>query len=933
MATFTGQVTANADDGQVWPDGFSIADVGIGYDGGYNHVFARFLNVTIPKNAIITGAHLQYKAMSSLALASVQTTIYANNVVAPTSPTSDATFTAKALTTASVNWDAPGAWVAGTWYDSPELTSIIQEIVNQASWASGNAILILHKNRRATTPNCNITANGYENGSANAPKLVITYTVGGVLSFNMSEDVSSVAVTGQKKVSRSFAMTNASSIVTTAKKKTSKTFAITHASSVVVAGHNRALSFALTNASSVSITAKKKVSNTFAITATNAVTISKKKISKKAIVITGNTSSVYIYTIQIGGEFSKRIKLYDANETSFTKNGLGILSQCTVARLIEELNGSYEVELEHPMDDYGKYLNLVEDHIIKADNQLFRIYYKKRILGSVNVKARHIFYDLIDYFLEDMTLTSMNGAAALDWMLTHTHDIANYPHGFRSVSDVPNLGTWAIKYKNPVEAIMGTDGIIEQIGGEIERDNFTINLHNNRGADRGVLVAYRKNITGIEETLDTSGIVTRILPVGKDGLKLTTQIGTAPIGYIDSPYIDNYPHPKVVQIDFSDIDNVTDLAIAGNDYILNSGCDIPQFNYKVDFVELTKTEEYKDYAILETVYMGDTVTVKHSKLGLNLKARVIKIEKNLLTDRIDKIELGAFKPNIANNINKAIQAIRLELVKTTSDFEIAVANATQQITGALGGNLVIRQDEAGKPYEMLIMDTTNIMTAQKVWRWNIGGLGYSTTGVNGPYTTAITQDGSIVATFITSGILNGSLLKTGTITSTDGSLSINLANGAFTIGGGTGDVSKHTDAYSKWMHGASDYTIAQASGLMRHAGSTNRDYHYLIDTGEKLTSDANSVLVTVDPAFKGKKFVVTVSVMDTENPTPYIGETMVGYTSYVDEATYDYANGTVEVYGWGTWYDGRQFFADQHAGNAVDRSYISGLRLAWTAIG
>lgn len=936
MATFTGQVTANADDGQVWPGGFSIADVGIGYDGGYNHVFARFLNVTIPKNAIITSAKIQYKAMSSLTLASVQTSIYANDVVAPTSPTSDATFTAKALTTAFVNWDAPGAWVANTWYDSPDISSVIQEIVNQASWASGNAVMILHKNRRATTPNCNITANGYENGAANAPKLVITYTVGGILSFNMNEDVSSVVATGQKKVSVTIPITNASSVLTTAKKKTSKTFAMTNASSVVVAGHNRALTFAITNASSLSITAKKKVSNTFAITATNAITISKKKISKKTVIITDNTSSVYIYVIQIGGEFSKRIKLYDANETSFTKNGLGILSQCTVARLIEELNGSYEVELEHPMDDYGKYLNLVEDNIIKADNQLFRIYFKKRILGSVNVKARHIFYDLIDYFLEDMTLTSMNGAAALDWMLTHTHDIANHPHGFRSVSDVPNLGTWAIKYKNPVEAIMGTDGIISQIGGEIERDNFTINLHNTRGADRGVLVAYRKNIQGIEETLDTSGIVTRILPVGKDGLKLTAQIGTAPIGYIDSPYIDNYPHPKVAQIDFSDIDNVTDLAIAGNDYILNSGCDIPQYNYKVDFIELTKTEEYKDYAILETVYMGDIVTIKHIKLGLNLKARVIKIEKNLITDRIDKIELGAFKPNISNNINKAIQAIRLELVKTTSDFEIAVANATQQITGALGGNILIRQGEDGKPYEMLIMDTTNVMTAQKVWRWNIGGLGYSTTGINGPFPLAITQDGSIVATFITSGILNASLLKAGTITSTDGSLSINLANGAFTIGGGTGDVSKHTDAYSKWMHGTNDYTIAQASGLTRHSGTLNKDYHYLMDTGEKLTSDANRVLITVDPAFKGKQFVVTVAVMDTENPIPYNGETMVGYTAYVDESTYDYANGTVYVYGWGTWYDARALIGDQILGisrSANYYSYVSGLRLTWTAIG
>ena len=898
MATFNGQISANADDGYTYPGTFTIGAYAVGYDGDYNHAFARFLNVTIPKGATIISAKIQYRAGAKTTPINMQSSIYFNKVVAPTSPTSEATYAAKALTTAFVNWDSFAAWVAGTWYDSPDISSVIQEIVDQGSWASGNAMMLMHKNRRISGSTGYAEMNGYESGSSYAPKLVVTYSTGATLSF---------------------AITNSSAVAVTGVKKVSKTFAITNASDVLVTGRNPLVTFAITNASSVSVTGKKKVSKVVTLTNASSIAITSKKKAVKSFAMT-NASNVYIYTTRIGGEFSKKLKVYDATETTFTKNGLGILSDCITATMTEELNGSYEVEIDHPLDANGKYLNLVEDHIIKADNQLFRIYFKKRTLAGINVKARHIFYDLIDNFLEDMTLTALNGAGALDWMLNHTQ----YSHSFRSVSDVPTAGTWAFKYKNPVEAIMGTGGVIEQIGGELERDNFTINLHQSRGADRGILISYGKNIVGIEETLDTSGIVTRILPVGKDGLMLAAK-------YVDSPYINNYPHPKVATVDFPDALNVTDLAIAANDYILNSGCDIPQFNYKVDFVELTKTEQYKDYQILETVFMGDTVTIKHSKLGLNLKAKVIKIAKNLITDRIEKIELGAFKPNISD-VGKAIQAVRLELVQTASDFQIAVDNATQQISGALGGNLVIRQDGDGKPYEMLIMDTTDVMTAQRVWRWNIGGLGYSSTGVNGPFTTAITQDGSIVATFITGGILNGSLLKTGTITSTDGSLSISLVSGAFTIGGGTGDVAKHTDAYSKWMHGANDYTIAQASGLIRHSGSNNKDYHYLMDTGEKLTSDSNRVLITVDPAFKGKQFVVTVSVMDTENPTPYNGETMVGYTSYVDDTTYDYANGTVYAYGWGTWYDARQFWADQYAGQAVNRFYISGLRLAWTAI-
>ena len=902
MATFNGQIAATADDGYTYPGTFTVSAYAVGYDGDYNHAFARFLNVTIPKGATITSAKIQYKARASTTPINTQSSIYANKVVAPTSPTSEATYAAKALTTAFVNWDSMSAWTASNWYDSPDISTVIQEIVNQTSWISGNALMIMHKNRRASGPTGYLEMNGYENGAANAPKLVITYST---------------------SVSGSFAITNSNSVSIVSKKSGSTTIQIANSNSIVVEGMNPAVSFKITNSNSVLAAGKKGAKVQTALSdATNASAIGKKKALSSVNIV--DNSIVLVARERIGGELSTYLKVYDAAETAFTGNGLCVLNDCMAATITEELNGVYEVEIQYPLDERGKWLNLIEDNIIKADGQLFRIYYKKKTLKSINIKARHIFYDLLDNFLEDVRPTMLNGAGALDWMLTHTQ----YPHSFKSVSDVPNADTWYFVRKNPVQAIMGTDGIIARIGGEIERDNFTINLHNARGADRGVLIAYGKNILGIEETLDTSGIVTRLLPVGKDNLMLSPK-------YVDSPYVNNYPHPKVATQEFSDKENVTDLAIAANDYILNSKCDIPQFNYKVDFIELTKTEEYKRYMILETVYMADTVTIKHSKLNIDLKAKVIKITKNLITGRVEKIELGSFKPNLSN-IGKELQTFKNDLINIQSAFQIAVDNATKLITGGDGGNFIIKQDANGKPIGLLIMDTMDANTALNVWQFNLGGLGHSSTGVNGPYTTAITADGSIVATFITSGILNASLLKTGSIISQDGSLSLSLVNGAFTIGGGTGDIATHTDTYSKWKHGINDYTMAQASGLIRHSGTLNKDYHYLMDTGEKLTSDANRVLVTVDPAFKGKQFVVTVAVMDTENPVPYNGETMVGYTAYVDESTYDYANGTVYVYGWGTWYDARNLIGDQILGISRAEnyySYISGLRLTWTAIG
>jgi len=452
------------------------------------------------------------------------------------------------------------------------------------------------------------------------------------------------------------------------------------------------------------------------------------------------------------------INVYDSNETAFTSNGLVVLSDAISCSVTEELNGVFECTIEYPLDERGKWRYLLEGNIIKADSQLFRIYHKFKSLTSMKVNARHIFYDLLDNLLEDVRPTDLSGYGALDWILTRTQ----YAHPFTSMGDVGGSDTKYFIRKNPVDAIMGTDGIIVTWGGELVRDNFLIKLLGARGLDRGVLVAYGKNIQGIEETLDTSGICTRLMPVGANGLLL-------PERYIDSPYINNYPNPKIKVVEISDAETEEALRTAGSAYMVNAKIDIPQFNYKVDFLELSKTEEYKNYAVLERVYLADTVTIKHSKLGIDLNAKVIKTTKNVLTDRLEKVELGSFKPNLATGINNAIQDVQQEILSVKSDYQKAIDNATALITGAEGGNVVIHTDETGKPYEILIMDTTDVMTATNVWRWNLGGFGHSSTGINGPFDTAITQDGSIVASFIT-GILgkfvelHGGTIIGGTIT-------------------------------------------------------------------------------------------------------------------------------------------------------------------------
>ena len=448
------------------------------------------------------------------------------------------------------------------------------------------------------------------------------------------------------------------------------------------------------------------------------------------------------------------INVYDSKETDFTKNGLVILSDCISCQVTEELNGAFECNIEYPLDERGKWTYLLEGNIIKADGQLFRIFKKTKTLTTININSRHIYYDLIDNFLEDVRPTALTGTGALDWILTHTQ----YAHSFTSSGDVASSNTHYYVRKNVIESIMGSEGIISIWGGEIVRDNYNISLLQQRGADRGVLVQYAKNIEGIEETLDIDGITTRIMPVGKDGLLL-------PEKYVDSPYINNFSHPKIRPIPFNDITIEADLRAAAIAYYTSSKCDIPESNHKVDFIELSKTDQYKNYAVLERVFLGDIITIRHARLGIDLQDKIIKTTKDILTNRLIKIESGSFKDNLATSINTTVQEIKQDIIQVKSDYQKAIENATNLITGSEGGNVVIRCDDiTGKPYEILIMDTTDVMTCMKCWRWNLGGLGYSSSGIEGPFEVAITMDGSIVGKFITALTISGGQIIGGTIT-------------------------------------------------------------------------------------------------------------------------------------------------------------------------
>ena len=448
------------------------------------------------------------------------------------------------------------------------------------------------------------------------------------------------------------------------------------------------------------------------------------------------------------------MKIYPSDTIDFTNNGYGFLTDVLSANVVEELNGDYNLVFTYVLNGaLSEYI--VQDNIVrcKVEGGTFQPFRIKRVIKDftkIEVYAQHIFYDLLNNFVLDTAPTNLTCQSFGAWVLSKT----NFETNFNYYSDITNTASARYVRRNPIEVILGDieNSMINIFGGDIERDNFTIKQLAQRGSSTGEKLVIGKNVKEIKITTDNSNVITRLLPLGFDGLML-------PENYVDSLNIGNYLTPRIAKEEFQNIkydpesteeDVYTDkeeaytaLRNAANQ-LFESGIDEPQINIKIDWLELSKTDQYKQYQSLETLHLGDYVTA--NILGMDYSTRIVKTTYNVLTDSIDKFEIGSIQRNIGSSVNLNTQ--RVEQINPSSILQSAKDSATNQINTALGGYVIKTQTD------LYIMDTPDTTTAQKIWRWNLNGLAYSSTGINGIYETAITSNGEIVADFITTGTMS-----------------------------------------------------------------------------------------------------------------------------------------------------------------------------------
>lgn len=468
--------------------------------------------------------------------------------------------------------------------------------------------------------------------------------------------------------------------------------------------------------------------------------------------------------------------LYESTESTFETNGLGVLSDTISCQVVEERNGIFEITLEYPLTGIH-YQEIKQRRIIfikpnpYEDPQPFRIYrITKPLSGKITVYAQHISYDLSGVPVSPFSSGSVTGA--LSGLKTN----AAVTNPFSFWTDKTSIGDFAVTAPTSTRTLLGgSDGsILDVFGGEYKFDRWTVRLYNNRGKNSGVSIRYGKNLMDLQQDENISNVVTGIYPYW---LSSEGELTELPEKIVNAP--GTYDFTRISAIDFSgdfeEAPTEEQLRDRANDYISSNNVGVPTVSITVEFQPLEQTEEYKDIALLERVNLCDTVNVEYSELGVSATAKCVKTTYDALKDKYISIELGDAKTNIADTIIQQQQEINEK--PSVSFLEQAVINATNWITGNKGGYVIFQRNADGQPYEILIMDKPEIEKAVKVWRWNQGGLGYSSNGYDGDYSTAITQDGAIVADFITTGTLQANLIKSGIIQSHDGRAYFNLDTG------------------------------------------------------------------------------------------------------------------------------------------------------------
>ena len=440
------------------------------------------------------------------------------------------------------------------------------------------------------------------------------------------------------------------------------------------------------------------------------------------------------------------IKIFGQTDSNFSTNGDKVL-QPTRCRVHKRDNSDYYVDIECS-SEYAAYIH--HGNIVvcptPTGEQAFRFQNPEVRKDKIKVVAKHLYYDSENYLIQDSYVVDKNCNQALEHLNAATDNVSP----FITVSDIASINSFRCVRKSLTEAV---SVVLERWGGHLVRNNYQIQIMSSIGADNGVTIRYGKNLKEIKKTEDWSNVVTKLLPVGKDGLLLDEVYLYSDTQYV-LPYTKAVSFTQEIEQEENETDDAytfrlkEDLRQQATAYLAEN-C-VPKINYIVK----ANIEKITD--------IGDTIDVIDEALGINLTTHVIAFEYDCILEKFVQVEFGNSKEKLSDlmntiesNTSEQITQRDQELTATLSE---ELSSAADRIWGALGSSYCIYEGN-----QILVVDKLPKEEATNVMRINSGGIGFSNTGINGSFTSAWTIDGTLNMGAINVINLVADLIKGGTL--------------------------------------------------------------------------------------------------------------------------------------------------------------------------
>lgn len=461
------------------------------------------------------------------------------------------------------------------------------------------------------------------------------------------------------------------------------------------------------------------------------------------------------------------IKVFNATDKLYSSNG-DVVVAATKARVKNSDNGDFYLELTCGIEynDYIQANNIIVAPTPKGD-QAFRIKTVTKKSNRLEVKAWHVFYDGENYLIADSFAQSMNCNAALD----HFNNATDNPSPFTVSSDVSTINSYRCVRTSLTECI---STVLERWGGHLVRDNWDIKILTDIGVDNGITIQYKKNLKELTASYEWGGVVTKLMPVGKDGILLDEL-------YIYSDIQYDIPYTKTISFDQDEINE--------DDYKDSSG-NVDEAAYTAALKEDLRAQAVRyleTYSLPIINYtlkgnpekvtdIGDSIEVIDERIGVKVLTEVIAYEYDAIQQKYVSLEFGNFTNTLSDLLNTISSSTSGEIsdamVTLTTQLSEALAEAEDKIWNALSSSYCIYEGD-----KILIVDKLPASRATNVIMINSAGIGFSNTGINGQFTTAWTIDGTFNAQAVniinlTADLIKGGTLKLGSLLNQSGKIEV-----------------------------------------------------------------------------------------------------------------------------------------------------------------